>query len=127
VKAEYIFFYLEGREARKLKADIDTQAIAEQVLAGKGDIHELLHKAVSDAAKGLMVDRQKRQWLGDFEDEIKESGGDGDAAYEHYCRGRVDELVFILEPEVLSDLDEDADDGEEEEDDDEEEPDDKEH
>jgi hypothetical protein len=102
--ADYAFFYLEGREAKVLRADIDTAAIAEQVLAGKGGIHELLHKAVSDAAKGLEVDRQKRRWLADYEDEIKDAGGNGDSAYRHYCDGRIDELVYQLEPEVVEDI-----------------------
>jgi len=110
MKADYVFFYLEGREAKRLRADIDTEAIAEQVLAGKGTIHDLLHKAVSDAAKGLEVDRQKRRWLADYEDEVKEAGGDGEEAYKHFCAGRVDELVYMLEPDVVEALDEDAED-----------------
>lgn len=122
MKAEYAFFYLEGREAKLLKADIDTGAIAEKVMAGDGGIHELLHKAVSDAAKGLELDRQKRRWLADSEDEIKEAGGDGDEAYRHYCDGRVDELVYQLEPEVLEDIgveigDEEGEDDDEEDED----------
>lgn len=116
MKAEYAFFYLEGREAKLLKADIDTAAIAERVMAGDGSVHELLHKAVSDAAKGLELDRQKRRWLADSEDEIKEAGGDGDEAYRHYCEGRVDELVYQLEPEVLEDIGIEIGDEEEEED-----------
>lgn len=119
MKADYVFFYLEGREAKPLKADIDTAVIAEQVLADKGTPHDLLHKAVSDAAKGLEVDRQKRRWLADYEEEISSAGGDGEEAYRHYCAGRVDELVYRLEPDVLEDLDEDADDGDEEDEDDE--------
>lgn len=108
MKADYIFFYLEGREARKLKADIDTDVIAEQVMAGKGTIHELLHKAVSDAGKGLELDRQKRRWLADYADEIKDAGGNGEDAWRHFCDGRIDELVYTLEPDVLEALDEDA-------------------
>lgn len=118
MKADYVFFYLEGREAKRLKADIDTAVIAEQVAAGKGTIHELLHKAVSDAAKGLEVDRQKRRWLSDYEDEIKQAGGDGEAAYRHYCDGRIDELVYVLEPEVLECLDDEEDDADGDEGDD---------
>ena len=104
MNADYVWFYLEGREAKALRADIDTAAIAEQVMAGKGDLHALLHKAVSEAAKGLEVDRQKRRWLADYEDDIKEAGGDGEAAYRHYCDGRIDELVYQLEPDVLEDI-----------------------
>lgn len=117
LQSDYIFFYLEGREAKSLKVDIDTEVIAEQVAAGKGTIHELLHKAVSDAAKGLEVDRQKRRWIADYEDEIKEAGGDQDVAYRHYCEGRVDELVYRLEPDVLEELEDDDGEGSDDEDD----------
>jgi hypothetical protein len=120
MKAEYAFFYLEGREAKVLRADIDTGAIAERVLAGDGTIHELLHKAASDAAKGLEVDRQKRRWISDYEEEIKEAGGDGDEAYRHYCDGRVDELVYTLEPEVVEDIGVEIGDAEDPDDDDDE-------
>lgn len=119
MNADYVWFYLEGREAKLLRTDIDTAAIAEKVVAGKGGIHELLHTAASDAAKGLAVDRQKRRWLADYEDDIKEAGGDGEVAYKHYCDGRVDELVMQLEPEVVEEMaievggDEDEDDKDE--------------
>jgi hypothetical protein len=117
VKSDYVFFYLEGREAKLLKADIDTGVIAEQVIADKGTIHELLHAAVSAAAKGLEVDRQKKRWISDYEDEIAAAGGDSDAAYRHFCDGRIDELVYRLEPEVLEDLEVDDDDDEGDDDD----------
>ena len=43
----YEFFYLEGREERALKADIDTTEIAKEVCEKGGSIHELLHAAVT--------------------------------------------------------------------------------
>ena len=122
MKADYIPFYLEGRDAKLLKADIDTQRIAEDVAAGKGTIHELLADAVSKAAKGLDVDKAKRRWIEAWEDEIKEAGGDSEAAHEHFTQGRVDELVYRLEPEVLEDLDPDADDDDDDDEDGDEDP-----
>ncbi len=118
---KYLLFYLEGREAKMLKADIDTEAVAEEVEAGKGSIHELLHKAVSDAARAEGVDRAKRRWIAEYEDEIKDAGGDGELAYQHYVAGRVDELVHRLDGEVVDFLAGDEDDDEEEEEGDEDE------
>lgn len=100
----YAFFYLEGREERLLKADIDTAEIAKAVVESGGTIHERLHEAASKAAEPLRVDRKKRQWLEDYEDDIKTMGGNADHAYEHWCEGRVDELVSSLEGEVVDEM-----------------------
>jgi hypothetical protein len=129
MKTEYAMFYLEGREERLIKADIDTADIAQSVVDGNGSIHELLRTAVSKAAEPLRVDRKKRQWIEDWEDEIAKAGGDKEEAYRHFCDGRIDELVFSLEAEVIEEMttivtgeepdDDDEEDDEEEDDDDE--------
>lgn len=123
MKEHYVPFYIEGREAKALKNDIDTMAIAEDVSAGKGTIHELLHKAATAIATAAGADRSKRTWLEENEDEIKAAGGDKDEAWAHYRDGRIDELVYQLEPDVIQDLDdpqgEDDDEGDEDEDTDE--------
>lgn len=117
----YVAFYLDGREDRLLKHDIDTVQIAEEVGDGKGSIHELLVKAATSAAEPLRVDRKKRSWLEEYEDEIKEAGGDGELAYQHYIQGRIDEVVHRLDGEVVEELSamhgEESDDDEDEDDD----------
>jgi hypothetical protein len=123
LSADYAFFYLEGRNDKHLRCDIDTESIAKEVIAGQGTVHELVHKAVSDAAAGMRVDRKKRAWLEEYDDDIKEAGGDGEEAYRHYMAGKIDELTHHLEGEVVEDMLEAAggdeeDDEEEEEDDD---------
>ncbi len=100
----YAFFYLEGREERTLKADIDTTEIAKKMCEDGGSIHERLHEAASKAAQSLFVDRKKRQWLEDFEEDIKTAGVDPDQAYAAWCEGRVDELVFTIEGEVVEEM-----------------------
>ena len=118
MKTAYVFFYLQGREDRLIKNDIDTDEIAEAVTAGKGSIHDLLVKAAAAAAEPLRVDRKKRTWIEDWEDEIKEAGGDSDEAYSTYLQGRIDELAHALDADVVAamvDPGEDEDDGDEEE------------
>lgn len=102
MKADYAWAYLAGREERLIKNDIDVEQLAEQVLEGKGTVHEVTRAAVSAAAKGLAVDRKKRDWITDYDEEIKGSvGSDSNTAYEHYLEGRIDELTSRLEDEVV--------------------------
>lgn len=122
----YVSFYLDGREDRLLKHNIDTIQVAEEVGDGKGSIHELLLKAATSAAEPLRVDRKKRAWLEEFEEEIKSAGGNGELAYQHYVQGRIDEVVHRLDGEVVEELtdmhgDESDDEDEDEDEDDNEE------
>lgn len=115
MKADYAWAYLAGREERLIKNDIDVEQLAEQVLEGKGSVHEVTRTAVAAAAKGLAVDRKKRDWITDYDEEIKGSvGSDSNTAYEHYLEGRIDELTSRLEDDVVEAMgDIVGDDGEE--------------
>lgn len=122
---DYAFFYLEGRNDKHIRADIDTDQLAKDVIAGKGTIHELVHAAVTAAAEGHRVDRKKRMWIDDYETDINAAGGDGEEAYRHYLAGRIDELTHHLEGEVVEEMleisgggddDEESDDEDEEDD-----------
>jgi DNA polymerase III delta subunit len=104
MKPTYVTFYIEGREDRLLKHDIDTDEIARLVMNGKGSIYELLLKASKAAAEPLLVARKKRTWIEEFEAEIKTAGGDAEEAYRHYIDGRVDELAFSLERDAVEAL-----------------------
>lgn len=127
--AGYAPYYLEGREERLLKVDIDTAEIARLVIEEGGSLHDRLHEAVSKAAGTLAVDRKKRQWIADCEDDIRAAGHNNDHAYEAWCEGRIDELVGSLESEVLEEMgalihgDEDDDEDEDDDDDDDDEDD----
>ena len=119
----YMGFYLDGRDAKLLRHDIDENELAEQILE-KGDLRGTIHAAAARSAAGPQLDRYKRQWLRDNEEEIKEAGGDADAAWKAFLDGRIDELANALEPNVLEAMeealgDEDGDDDEEVEDEDE--------
>ena len=121
MKSDYAYFYLEGRDDKRLRADIDTEQIARDVIAGKGLIYELVHKAVASAAEGHRVERKKRQWIEEYQDDINAAGGDGEEAYRHYLDGRIDELTHVLEGEVVDNMAEllgGEDDGDEEDEED---------
>ena len=122
MKSAYAMFYLEGRDERLIKADIDTAELARAVVDGKGTVHEQLRAAVAKAAEPLRVDRKKRQWISDWEEEIDKAGGDKEEAYNHFCEGRIDELIYALEPDVIEEMttivtgEDDGEDEDEEED-----------
>ena len=119
----YALFYIEGREEKILKNDIDTAQLAEKFLDG-ADLRTLCIDAARVAAKPLEVGRRKKDWIEDSKEDIDEAGGDADKAYANYLEGRVDELASDLESDVIEDLTamisgEDDEDGEDEEDDEE--------
>lgn len=126
----YMPFYLEAREEKLLRATIDVEALAEQVLeAGADKLHSLIRAAAVNAAMPLEVDKKKRAWIADHEDAIADVGGDKEAAHRNYVLGRVDDLVQSLENEVVEAMNdlvfgEDEDEDEDDEDDDEDEDDD---
>ncbi len=123
MKAPYLPFYVDGREAKVIRASADdlVDDIVKRINAG-GDLWPTVHEVCADAAKAFTADRGKRQqFLRDNEDEIKEAGGDETAAWEHFCAGKVDELAESIEPVVVEALiesvNEDDEDDEEEDDD----------
>ncbi len=129
ISNKYTAFYLTAREERLLRADIDIAALAKQVIdAGPESLHKILRDAATNAAKPLEVDKKKRAWVADHEDEIAEAGGDSSEAYRMHILGRVDDLVQSLENDVVQEMadmvlgeeDDDEDDEDEDEEDDDE-------
>jgi hypothetical protein len=121
----YMDFYLEGRADEdddpqlSDNDEIDIDKLAEKALAGPAELREILTQAVTALAAPLEHGKEKRNWLDDHKKEIKLAGGDGEEAYRHYCKGTIDEAIYVLEGEVLESMGEGED--EEEEDDDEDE------
>lgn len=124
LKRDYIPFYLDGRDERPLRTNIDMEALAEKAI-GSGDIHSTLRAAVEGAAKPLEHDRKRREWAEEFDEQIKDAGGDVSEAYHHYIGGRIDETIAKLEPELVDAISEvfDDDSGGDRDDDDEDEDD----
>lgn len=127
MKEAYAYFYVLGREERPFKNDIDTEQLAKKVLDDKGTIHDVALAAASAAAESLRIDRKKRLWLDEYEDEIAKAGGDKDLAWNHFIDGRIDTVTAELEDAIFDDLaeavapsEDDDDEGDDEDDDDEE-------
>lgn len=110
----YIAFYLDGRDERLLKHDIDAEELAKKVLDGKGSIHAVTLAAATEASTALVA--KKRQWCRDHDDEIQACGGDADKAHAHYVQGKIDEVVDTLEPTVLEEITATLDEDDDEED-----------
>lgn len=118
LKADYMPFYLEGREEKTIKNDIDVDKLAERCLAGENP-RTVVVAAVSGLRTQLEHDKRKKVWLETFTSEIAEAGGDGNEAWRHYCTGRVDELEHALEADVIEAMADELDDGEDDDEDDE--------
>jgi len=117
MKAEYLPFYLEGRDAKLVKNDIDDDDLAQQIVDTGKTPYEITHAAAETAVKVLAVDpRKKRLWLNEHEDDLKEAGGSADDAWNAFIAGRTDELCSALETPVLEALGEIIFEGDEDED-----------
>lgn len=119
LKEPYAIFYVAGRDEDTLDNDIDTEAIAAEVIAGKGSPYELCLAAATTAAATLETGKDRRAWIEENDVAIRAAGGDKDEAYKHYCAGRIDELAGELDNEVTEILIEDLLEGDEDEDEDE--------
>jgi hypothetical protein len=123
-------FYLEGRgERRLLKSPQSESDIANIVLKSGGDVREAIMAACRRAATPLEVGKAKSRWLAESKEAISEAEVDGDAAYAAFLQGRIDELAYATEENVLveignavgaegGDEDDDEEDDESDEDDD---------
>lgn len=126
MKAAYMPFYLEGvadeEDTEDLSGDesLDVESLAKRALAGPDDVHTVISNAVKALAAPMEHGTDKRDWIADHKDEIKDAGGDADEAYRHYCKGCIDEAVLELTNEVIEEMmpedHEDDDETEEEED-----------
>jgi hypothetical protein len=124
IKAEYWGFYLDGREERRLKADISIPDIAQRLLRDGGDLRKTITTECERVRAANDWGKVKRKWIAGADPvAIKDAGGDAEQAYAAWLAGRADELAFYLESKVLAEMFSDDDDDEEGEggDDDEEE------
>jgi hypothetical protein len=134
IKGDYWKFYLDGRyEKRLLKHEIEEAVLVERMDSGT-PFREAIAEACAKVTVPLETGKRKREWLAVHQADLV--GLNADEAYAAYLQGRVDELAYALEQNVLTALgdrflgkeedsgddDDDDDDGEEddEEDDDEE-------
>jgi len=118
IKERYWGFYVEGREAKALKNDIDIEELAASVVSGAVELRAAVRSACEEVARTLEIPKAKRKWIQEHEDEIKEAGGDSEIAHQAWINGRVDELVYLIEPDVVDALAGDGEDGDDEDEDD---------
>lgn len=119
IKGDYWQFYMDGRcEKRRLKNDIDEEALVEEMVGEGTPLRDAVLFACARAAAPLEGGKAKRQWTEEHKDAIKTAGGDADAAYGAYLQGRVDDLAYAIEEAVLDALDQRFGDDEGKEDDD---------
>lgn len=121
ISGKYWDFYIEGREARGLKHDIDIDDVAEKLRPGGATLRDAILAACDAAAKPLDSGKSKRTWIAERTEDIAEAGGNAEEAYRAWLKGRIDELAYMLEPEVINALagenvEDTSDDDEEDED-----------
>jgi hypothetical protein len=129
IKDKYWDFYIQGREDRTLKHDVDVDELAKKLRAGDVAFRDAVLAACDAVAQPLSGGKAKRKWLDEHQEEIAQAGGSAEQAHAAWVKGRVDELAYMLEPDVINALadvgdgdepDENDEEGEEEDDDDEE-------
>ena len=98
-------FYLEGREERALRNDLSEAHIAAQVRKQSiASPREVIMAACEKVGELFDTGRVKRKWLADHGEEIKAQGCDGEKAYHAWMRGRIDELAYSVESNVLAEM-----------------------
>jgi hypothetical protein len=135
IEEKYLALYLEGRHDKLLKHHLDTEDLVDLVLTTKGrdpqmslgkSLNAVIRDSCVEAAKKLETGKIKNVWIAEHEDEIKAAGGDSAGAYQAWVTGRIDELTYATEGEVVGAMEErvgvseeNDDDEDDEEDDDE--------
>ncbi len=112
-------FYLMGREERRLiKHEIDLVGAAEKFVAetgpqdgedGEPGWRSWLKEACGEAAKSVST-RSKNEWLRENAEALTASGMTESYAYAWYIAGRVDELYYALEEELIGAIANEVDD-----------------
>lgn len=123
----FIPFYLEGRAVKSLgkyqRMLPDADEIAEQITSEDLlSVRAAVEAACKEGLKPLETDRKKkRAWLDDHKQELDMLRGEkpgkmpmgvtnaDDLAWHYYLNGIADELAYVVEADVLEELDEDDD------------------
>ena len=130
-------FYLDGRGEKLLRHDLSDAELAKEVMASDQPPRVAILAACQAVAAPLLVGKARAKWVVSNQDRL--DGMDAKTAYEAWVNGRIDELAYALEADVLGEIslqfeaeeeeddhlgdadeeDDDDDDDEDEEDDDE--------
>lgn len=119
IKHAYWCFYLEGRRERLLRTDIDLSKILADMKKNGTSLRDTLYAACQAAGAPMDAGKIKRVWLAEHDEDIGKAGGDTDEAFKAWREGRIDELAYALEIDLVDVMaDELGVDDEEEDDDD---------
>lgn len=104
IKREFWIYYMMGRsEKRLLKTDTTEDDLVTAILAPDAEpLRDVLLEVCRNAAKPLETGKTKRKWLEDHREEI--GSDDPEEAYKAWLHGRVDELAYALEGDVITAL-----------------------
>lgn len=116
---KYMVFYLNGRgdDVFDDEDDVDLDELADKAMDGE-DPRKIALETSEKLAVALSHGKNKKHWMLDNEDAIKEEDLDGERAFEHYVQGRIDQYAHHLEDEIVAAMFEDSGDDEEEDDED---------
>jgi hypothetical protein len=122
IRGKYWGFYIEGRDTRLLKHQIDEEVIVKDMVGSGKPLRDIVLATCTSVAAPLSAGRVRQKWITSHGKEIAEAGGDEDAAYSAFMQGQIDELAYAIEPIIVGELrgddeEEDDDDDDEDEDD----------
>jgi hypothetical protein len=106
IKRKYWGFYIEGRDERHRAPGAESiEPVAEKLLGqDDGDIRTATEEMCQKYLDSRLTAGSKRNWIKEREEAIREEGCDAETAYAAWRQGRLDQLVAIAEPHVLSAL-----------------------
>lgn len=108
IKRKYWGFYIEGRDERhRSPGPDDINAVADALLAGdEGDVRAATEEMCQRLLDAKLTAGAKRRWIAERDAAIREEHCDPEQAFAAWRQGRLDQLVALAEPNVISSLSE---------------------
>jgi len=121
---KYIRFYSEGRDYEDDfdEDEIDFDEVVDKAMRGPDDPRTVAQAVAVTIVTPSELGREKRAWLADNKDLIKDAGGDEELAFKHYLHGRIHQYAALLEDALCAAMSEEfaeEDDPDDDDDDDE--------
>lgn len=105
IDKRYVSFYLEGREAISedgIEAEVDLDTLGKQVLVCDNvsqGLYSITREAAAKMLGYLETSQERADWARERKGELDDV--DPDTAYLAYCVGRIDEVRYTMEQEVV--------------------------
>jgi hypothetical protein len=110
IDKRYLTFYLEGREDvidGGVEAEFDIDALVrairktDNISAG---LHSVTRTAAEKTFAHLETTSERAEWIDEHHQALEAGGHDVDDAYLAFCVGRIDEVRYMLEQDVVGRL-----------------------